>query len=137
MSEARFWLPLDSRHRVLVRIFPTLKSMREAKRRLSSDSTRNTLACFIEPAIIKTIRGRITTTHVAYLLFCQKALGAGIVAHELYHLYLMWAHYKGWRGYDSPDEETCAGFIQKTTETFWTRYYRLFPHTQPAQILKV
>lgn len=118
-----FWLPLDTRHRVLVSFFPTLKALRVAEKSESRFSRANSWACFVEYYGASEIAGR--------LLFCPKQFGAGIVAHELQHIIMAWVQRKGWGGNDSPDEEKVAEFAEHITRGFWNRYYRLFPQEKP------
>ncbi len=121
----RFWLPVASRHRVLVRFFSTFKDLNSAERLEVRSSKSKSRACFVDYHGFDRTFGQ--------LLFCLKDFGAGLVAHELQHIIMAWSQRKRWGGNDSPDEEKIAELAEHLTRDFWTRFYRLFPEQKPTK----
>jgi hypothetical protein len=119
-------LRVNSRHKLMVYVWPTLKSMRLAainKNRLSKKLVRHMVGYFHAPAIRITYRGRLTKKIVGEIHLTKGEFGAGVFAHELQHFLIWWCDvkkldpmHKHW--------EVVPGLAGDITNQFWRWFYR-------------
>ncbi len=62
----------------------------------------------------------------------REYVGAGMVAHELYHLVNYWSNFKDWHPQDnSIHDERVALLTGRITFRFWKEFYKRYKSDEP------
>ena len=120
-----FSIRVDSRHRILVYVWPTLDGLRKSYHGAGDDgyNTDRLLAYWRSKRLRITARGRIVNKVVGAIHLPLGKFGAGIFAHELQHFVDFWGSCKVGKT-DNEYLPTIAGDMRSE---FWAKYYALWP----------